>query len=127
MRANRPTKPLEYPLQADNDLNVLIVRATLRLEPSIDFRTAHSAGLDGLSDDVVLERAAEDGRILVTHDKRTMPRHLANLIRRGFRSPGVLVVIPQDAALARIVESLVLIWADGRAHDWINVITKVPF
>lgn len=113
--------------QADNDLNGLIIRATLRLEPSIDFRTAHSAGFDGLADQTVLERAAEDGRILVSHDKRSMPRHIAELTRHGFRSPGVLVVIPQDAPLARVAESLVIVWADNRPDDWINLITKLPF
>jgi hypothetical protein len=118
---------LRIRFQADNDLNGLIGSATLRFERVIDFRTAHSAGLDGLSDDLVLERAAQDHRMLVTHDKRTMPGHFASLIRRGGRSPGVLVVIPQDVALARIVESLVLVWADDRPEDWINLITKVPF
>jgi hypothetical protein len=34
--------------QADNDLNQLIVAATFRREPSIDFKTAQSAQLDRL-------------------------------------------------------------------------------
>ena len=113
--------------QADNDLNGLIVTATLRREPAIDFRTAQAAGLDRLDDGAVLKRTAEEGRILVTHDKRSMPRHFAAFIAEGHSSPGVLVVIPQDAPLARVVETLVLIWADGRPEDWVNVITKIPF
>lgn len=47
--------------QADNDLNELIVAATLRVEPAINFQTARSASLDGVSDDIVLERAATEG------------------------------------------------------------------
>ena len=113
--------------QADNDLNRLIVTATLRREPAIDFRTAQAAGLDRLDDRAVLKGAAEEGRILVTHDKRSMPRHFAEFIAEGHNSPGVLVVIPQDASLARVVETLVLVWADGRPEDWVNVLTKVPF
>ena len=113
--------------QADNDLSGLIVAATLRREPAIDFQTAHAAGLDRLDDLAVLRHAAAEGRILVTHDKRSMPRHFAEFLRQGHRSPGVLVVIPQDAPLARVVETLVLIWADGRPEDWFNVITKIPF
>ena len=113
--------------QADNDLNGLILAATLRREPAIDFQTAQAAGLDCLDDAAVLQRAAEQGRILVTHDKRSMPRHFAKFIVEGHNSPGVLVVIPQDAPLAGVAETLVLIWADGRPEDWVNVITKVPF
>ena len=60
--------------QADNDLKRVIVDATLRREPSIDFQTALTAGLDGLDDELVLGRASEQGRILVSHDKRTMPQ-----------------------------------------------------
>jgi len=113
--------------QADNDLSGLIVAATLRHEPAIDFQTAQAAGWDGLDDLAVLRRAAQEGRILVTHDKRSMPRHFAEFLREGRRTPGVLVVIPQDAPLARVVETLVLIWADGQPEDWVNVITKIPF
>jgi hypothetical protein len=36
--------------QADADLNHIIVEATLRREPSIDFQTAHVAGLVGVPD-----------------------------------------------------------------------------
>ena len=39
-----------YLQQVDADLNHIIVKAMLRREPSIDFRTAHAAGLVGLRD-----------------------------------------------------------------------------
>ncbi len=113
--------------QADNDLNELIVTATLRREPAIDFQTARAAGLHGLDDKVVLGRAAEEGRILVTHDKRSMPCHFAEFLAEGHNSPGVLAIIPQDVPLARVVETLLLIWLDARPDDWANVITKIPF
>jgi len=113
--------------QADNDLNRLIVAATFRREPSLDFQTAQTAHLDFLGDEAVLERAASEGRILVTHDKRTMPRHFASFLARGNISPGVLLVIPQDAPLRLVVNELVLIWADDRREDWQNAITVIPF
>ena len=61
--------------QADADLNQIIVLATPRREPSIDFQTAGAAGLAARNDQEVLEVAARDGRLLVTHDQKTMPRH----------------------------------------------------
>jgi len=113
--------------QADSDLNQLIVAATFRKEPAIDFKTAQSAHLDRLDDVTVLRRAASEGRILVSHDKRTMPRHFASFLNEGNDSPGVLLVIPQDAPLRPVVESLVLIWADNTLEDWQNAITFIPF
>lgn len=44
--------------QAGNDLNRLIVAATFRREPGIDFQTAQTAQLDYLDDEAVLRRAA---------------------------------------------------------------------
>jgi len=113
--------------QADNDLNHLIVRATYREEAGIDFQTANKAQLDNLDDLTVLRRAADEGRFLLTHDKRTMPRHLATFRKEGNTSPGILVVIPQDAPLRLVVETLVLIWADNRPEDWQDAITIIPF
>lgn len=113
--------------QADNDLNQLIVAATFRKEPSIDFKTARSAQLDALDDVTVLRRTASEGRILVSHDKSTMPRHFATFLKEENDSPGVLLVIPQNAMLRSVVETLVLIWADNTPEDWRNAITIIPF
>jgi hypothetical protein len=113
--------------QADNDLKRIIVDATLRREPSIDFQTAQAAGLDGLADELVLGRAAEQDRILVSHDKRTMPLQLAEFIRRGGTSPGVLLVIPQHAPVRKVADTLILIWTDNRPEEWVNLVAKIPF
>ena len=77
--------------QADADLHQMIVTALIRREPGIDFQTATAAQLQGLSDPQVLERAATDGRILVTHDQSTMPQHFAEFIQHQ-QSSGVLSI-----------------------------------
>ncbi len=61
--------------QADADLNQTIVAAVLRRLPEADLRTAADGGLAGLHDLEVLALAARDGRLLVTSDRQTMPRH----------------------------------------------------
>ncbi len=110
--------------QADANLNQIIVKAVLRREPSIDFQTAHAARLSGLSDQEVLALAAEEGRVLVTHDRKTMPRHFAAFIRSKI-SAGVLVV-PQKRSIALTVEELVLIWTASEAEEWTNRIYTLP-
>jgi hypothetical protein len=55
-----------------------------------------------------------------------MPANLAAFLAEGNQSPGVLLVIPQDAALRKVAESLVLIWADGHPQDWANAVTFIP-
>jgi hypothetical protein len=110
--------------QADADLNEIIVKATLRREPCIDFQTARAAGLSGLGDQEVLAGAARSGRLLATHDRKTMPTHFATFIARE-TSAGVLV-IPQRLPIAQVVEDLILIWAASEAEDWFNRILSLP-
>jgi hypothetical protein len=110
--------------QADADLNQKIVAATIRLNPRVDFRTASVADLEGVDDPRVLEIAAGEGRILVTHDKSTMPAHFAEFIRTK-ESPGVFVV-RRGLKLAEIAEELVMIWEASEASEWVNRIAYVP-
>lgn len=110
--------------QADADLNQIIVRATLRRESTIDFQTAQAAKLSGLEDEEVLALAAKGGRLLVTHDRKTIPHHFAEFITSQ-TSPGVLIV-PQKLPVANVVEDLILIWAASEAEEWINRIRSLP-
>lgn len=110
--------------QADYDFNQRIVRAVLYLHPTIDFQTAHKAGLEGLPDEQVLEIAAREGRILVSHDFSTMPGHFVNFIAQQ-DSPGV-ILIAQDLPIKQAVEELVMIWGASEAEEWVNTITWLP-
>jgi hypothetical protein len=110
--------------QADADLNQNILSAVMRRAPTIDFRTASAAGLAGLDDAEVLARAAREGRILVTHDQRTMPRHFAEFLQAQ-RSPGLLVV-PQYLPLREVADDLILIWRATDADEWINRVVFLP-
>lgn len=110
--------------QADADLNEIILLAAIRREPAIDFQTAAAANLFRLKDPDVLAVASREGRLLVTHDQRTMPRHFARFIARN-TSPGILVV-PQHLSVAAAVEDLLLIWNASEAEEWINRICFLP-
>ncbi len=60
---------------ADADLNRAIVAGVQRREPALDFLTANEGGIEDQGDPDVLESAARQGRILVSHDTSTMPVH----------------------------------------------------
>ena len=110
--------------QADADFNEDIVSGVLRRVPDIDFQTANDAEFASLSDTDILNAAAKDGRILVTHDRRTMPIHFGAFIETE-TSPGVFVV-QQDTEIVRIIEDLILIWAASEAEEYINSIRTLP-
>lgn len=110
--------------QADWHLNHTIVQAAQRREPALDFQTAHAASLLGISAPDVLERAAREGRLLVTHDFHDMLQHFAIFIQER-TSAGVLLV-RQRLPVAAVKEDLLLIWAATEAEDWHNCITALP-
>ena len=110
--------------QADADLNVEIVAGVLRREPSIDFQTADEANLRRVPDLEVLALAAQESRILVTHDRRTMPRHFADFILHR-SSPGVFI-IAQTVSVRVAIEALLLVWAASESEEWRNLIVELP-
>ena len=110
--------------QADADLNEHILLATLRRQPEVDFKTAMAAELAAVEDREVLERCLVDGRILVTHDRKTMPLHFYKLIEQG-ESYGVIVV-PQALSVAAAAEDLILIWSATEAAEWKDRIAFLP-
>jgi hypothetical protein len=110
--------------QADADLNQAIVTGVLRREPTIDFQTAFAAGLEGVKDQEVLAIAAQQGRILISHDRKTMPSEFASFITSD-QSSGVIIV-SRKLSIEAVIEELLLIWAASTAEEWFNRIAKLP-
>ncbi len=108
---------------ADADFNGRIVRGLLRREAAIDLERARKR-LEGLPDPEVLAIAAREGRVLLSHDRRTMPRHFARFVEYH-TSPGVLIV-SQWLDIGEAVEELVMIWAASDAEEWENVLEYIP-
>jgi Domain of unknown function (DUF5615) len=110
---------------ADADLNKTIVSGVLRREPSIDFLTAHGAGLRRMKDPEVLALAAGQQRVLVSHDVGTMPSHFHEFTEAGKHSAGVFLV-PQSLDVRTAIEELLLIWLASEASEWENRLEWLP-
>lgn len=102
--------------QADNDLDQRIVTAVRRLGPTIDFQTAPTLDLHGMSDPEVLALAADQGRVLVSHDRRTLPDHFRQFIALR-TSPGVIIV-SQKLSIGRASAS--------DADEYVNIVYDLP-
>ena len=111
---------------ADEDLDADIVAGLRSREPAIDIVDVKTAGLRGTKDPVLLELAAEQERILITHDRRTIVSHVRERAAAGKRNPGVFIV-PQRAGIGEIVETVLLVWAASQAEVWRDRIVYLPF
>jgi len=110
--------------QADADFNQKIVLGLRRRERVIDFESAHAAEVIGVPDPDVLHIAADRGRILISHDGKTMPAHFARFIDSR-SSPG-LIIVPQDLDIGRAIEDLLFIWAASDAAEWRDKVGFLP-
>ncbi|MFN0279122.1 MAG: DUF5615 family PIN-like protein [Pyrinomonadaceae bacterium] len=110
--------------QADADLNEDIVNGVRRRVPEIDFKTATESSLSGIDDMEVLSIAAAEQRIIITHDRKTMPQHFAEFIIDN-ACPGVFVV-SQLAPVNQVINDLILIWHATESEEYVNSIRTLP-
>ena len=61
-------------LVADENFNNDILRGLLRRNPSLDIVRIQDVGLVQAPDPDVLEWAAQEDRVLLTHDRNTIPK-----------------------------------------------------
>ncbi len=92
----------------DEDFDNDILRALLQRLPDLDVIRAQDVGLTRTADPAILEWAATQGRILLTHDVTTMKRYAFDRVANGLPMPGVFVV-SQIKPLGLIIEHLVLL------------------
>lgn len=110
--------------QADADLNEHIVKGILRRYPLIDFKAANASALRGLRDLEVLALVADENRVLVSHDRKSMPRAFATFTAR--RSNPGLILISQRTDVLVAIEWLNLAWAATEAAEWEGRILTLP-
>ena len=108
-------------LATDEDFNNDIVRALRRTLPSVDVLTVREAGHGGCADPEVLAWAAEEDRVLLTHDVTTMTRHALERIARGAHMPGV-VAVHQRLPIGNVLDDLVLVASCSLPGEWVNQI-----
>jgi len=77
-------------LVADENFNNDIVRGLLRRKPDLDIVRVQDVGLRGEEDPVILEWAAQEGRVLLTPDAATMTYFAYERVRAGKPLPGSL-------------------------------------
>jgi hypothetical protein len=110
--------------QADADFNHKVILGLRRRNTAIDFQDANTGGVIGEPDLRVLSISAELGRILVSHDRGTMPAHFARFVATR-PSPG-LIIVDQDLDIRRGIEELLLIWTATDIDEWRDKIGFVP-
>ena len=112
-------------LAVDENFNGKIVRGLLRRLPAIDIVRVQDTAIYQADDPTVLEWAANENRILFTHDIRTMAVFASQRIEQELPMPG-LFQAAQTAAINRIIEDMILLATISDDGEWEGQIRYLP-
>ena len=93
---------------ADENFDNTIVRGLFRRNLKLDIVRVQDVGLSGKDDPTVLEWAAQEGRILLTHDVATITRYAYDRVRQNQPMPGV-IEISTDAPIGRVIDDILVL------------------
>jgi hypothetical protein len=110
---------------ADENFNYDILHGMRLRNPSVDVVRVQDVGLVAASDPVILEWAASEGRIILTHDVRTMTHYAYERVRIGLPMPGVLE-ISQRVSVGQAIEELLLVIECGLPGEYENQVRYLP-
>lgn len=112
-------------LVADENFNGNIVRGLLRRHPALDLVRLQDVGLSGADDPVVLAWAAQEGRVLLTHDVSTITRYAYERVQEGQPMPGVFEV-NRALPIGRVIEEILLLAECSLEGEWEGQVRYLP-
>jgi hypothetical protein len=95
-------------LLADENLDGNIIRGLMRRLTDVDLVRVQDVGLSGADDPAVLEWAAGEGRVVVTHDVATMTRFAYERVGAGLSMPGVIEIV-HSASIGQAIDELLFV------------------
>ena len=110
---------------ADENFDNTIIRGLLRRQPNIDIVRVQDVGLSGKDDPTVLEWAAQEQRILLTHDVATITRYAYERVAESQPMPGVIEVT-SDAPIGRVIEDILLLLSCSHEGELDGQIQYLP-
>jgi hypothetical protein len=110
---------------ADEDFDNRILKAFRRRESSLDWVRVQDIGLSGGDDEVVLQHAADDHRVVLTRDVSTMTAAALSRIEHSQAMPG-LIVVPHGMAIGRVIEELIFLAQESAEDEWQGQIVWLP-
>jgi predicted nuclease of predicted toxin-antitoxin system len=106
----------------DND----ILRGILRENPECDVIRVQDTEIYQADDREVLAWAAQENRILLTHDANTLIGFAYERLAAGLTSPGVIEVNKKQISIGQAIAEMLLIIGAGNPADFENQVTYLP-
>ncbi|MBL8131277.1 MAG: DUF5615 family PIN-like protein [Anaerolineae bacterium] len=110
---------------ADENFNGRLFKGLCAALPGLDVLRVQDAGLEGTPDPELLEWAAEQGRILFTHDVQTLAGFAYDRVKRGLAMPGI-VEVRIAAGFDPTLDDIILLVTASVADEFENQVRYIP-
>lgn len=110
---------------ADENFNNDILRGLRRRDDSLDIVRIQDVELSGASDPIILDWAAREGRMVLSHDVATMVGFAYDRVKAGQPMPG-LVEVRRNLALGEAIEDLLLLAHGSEEGEWEGQVLYLP-
>ena len=103
----------------DEDTPHAIRDQLLRREPDMGILAVgdEMAPAIGTRDSQLLRWIEQEGYVLVSRNRRTLPRHLSEHLEEGGHVPGIFL-LRRGHNIGRIIDDLLLIWEAAHAEEY---------
>jgi predicted nuclease of predicted toxin-antitoxin system len=111
-------------LLADENFHGDAVKGLLSRRPELDLVRVQDVGLIQTDDPTILAWAAANDRILLTHDKTTVPDFAYDRIQLGEPMPGVFIA--DQMTVREIIDEVLIIDTASEQIEWANQVWYLP-
>lgn len=112
-------------LLADENFNGRILRALRRQIPDLDVIRAQDTHLYGTDDPTLLDFAASENRVVLTHDVETLVGYAWERVRTGKPMPGVIVALT-DRPIGEVIGDLEILLLASQPEELEAQIRYLP-
>jgi predicted nuclease of predicted toxin-antitoxin system len=110
---------------SDENIDSDLILGLRRRVDEIDILRVQDVGLRTVGDPEILQWAAEEGRILISHDLKTIPRFAGDRLTAGLPMPGV-ILLRSSLSIAQAIDEIAAIAVASDAEEWNNQIAYLP-
>ncbi len=109
----------------DQNFNEHIVDGLVRRQANLDCVHVRDIGLAAAPDPTILNWAAAEGRVLLTHDRRTIPPFAYARVLAGLPMPGVFLVAG-DMPVGQAIDELLIAIQCLSPEECEDIVTYFP-
>jgi hypothetical protein len=112
-------------LVSDENFNGDIVRGLFRQHPELDLVRVQDVGLMATPDPDILEWAAREGRVLLSHDVSTVPPAAYQRVGDEKPMPGVFIV-PDRMPIGQALDEILFLSLEVEPDEWKDQVLFLP-